>query len=111
MIRRAMEAEGISPSKYWMVPVPDMHIHMLWVARVKGYAPRFDMVCSNESLTRRLFIEAGYNVESIPFHKRDTYSSTEIRDRMLSGKRWEELVPETVAELSRKSAAWKGCVT
>ncbi|MDH5779716.1 MAG: nicotinamide-nucleotide adenylyltransferase [Candidatus Bathyarchaeota archaeon] len=102
MIRRAMEEGGISPSKYWMVPVPDMHIHMLWVARVRGYAPRFDVVCSNEPLTRRLFIEAGYNVEPILFHKRDTYSSTEIRDRMLSGKRWEELVPETVAEFIKE---------
>lgn len=102
MIRRAMEEHGISPSKYWIVPVPDMHIHMLWVAQVMGYTPKFDTVYTNEPLTRRLFIETGYNVEPVSFHKRETYSSTEIRERMLRGKDWEELIPESVAEFIRE---------
>ncbi len=98
MIRRAMEEEGVSPAKYWTVPVPDVHVHMMWVAQVVGYAPKFDIVYTNEPLTRRLFIEAGYKVKPVRFHKRKIYSSTEIRERMLSGEGWEELVPESVAE-------------
>ena len=102
MIRRAMEKERVSPSKYWIIPVPDVHVHMIWVAQVVGYTPKFDVVYTNEPLTRRLFIEAGYNVEPVPFHKRKIYSSTEIRKRMLSGGDWKELAPESVSEFIKE---------
>jgi nicotinamide-nucleotide adenylyltransferase len=102
MIRRAMEKERVSPSKYWIVPVPDVHVHMIWVAQVVGYTPKFDVIYTNEPLTRRLFIEAGYNVAPVPFHKRKIYSSTEIRERMLSGGDWEELAPESVSEFIKE---------
>ncbi len=97
MIRLAMEEEKISPSRYWIVPVPDARVHMVWVAQVIGYTPKFDVVYTNEPLTRRLFIEAGFKVEPVPFHKREVYSSTEIRKRILNRENWEELVPKSVA--------------
>ena len=97
MIRKALEEAGLSYSRFWIVPVPDMHLHMMWVSAVKGYTPSFDVVYSNEPLTRRLFIEAGYKVKAIRFHKRKIYSSTEIRKRMLKDKSWEKLVPKSVA--------------
>jgi len=102
MIRRALTGEGVVSSRYWIIPVPDMHIHMIWVAEVIGYAPKFDTVYTNEPLTRRLFIEKGFKVKPVPFHQREKYSSTEIRERMLSKKNWEELVPETVAQFIKE---------
>ena len=97
MIRKALEEGGIEPLRYWIVPVPDVYMHMIWVAQVIGYSPKFDVVYTNEPLTRRLFIEAGFKVKSVPFHKREVYSATEIRKRMLNGENWEELVPKSVA--------------
>ena len=97
MIRRAMEEGGIQPSKYWILPVPDVYVHMIWVAQVVGYSPKFDVVYTNEPLSRRLFIEAGFKVEAVPFHKRRIYSATEIRKRILNGENWEGLVPKSVA--------------
>lgn len=97
MIRKALEEAGLSYSRFWIVPVPDVHLHMMWVSAVEGYTPSFDVVYSNEPLTRRLFIEAGYEVKAIRFHKRKIYSSTEIRERMLKDKSWEKLVPKSVA--------------
>ncbi|MGB9740683.1 MAG: nicotinamide-nucleotide adenylyltransferase [Candidatus Bathyarchaeia archaeon] len=97
MIRKALEEAEITYSKVWIVPVPDVHLHMMWVSAVEGYAPKFNVVYSNEPLTRRLFIEAGYEVKAIRFYVRKLYSSTEIRERMLKGKSWEELVPKSVA--------------
>ena len=102
MIRRAMEEGGIEPSRYWIVPVPDVHVHMIWVAQVVGYSPKFDVVYTNEPLSRRLFIEAGFKVESVPFHKREVYSATEIRKRMLNEEKWEELVPKSVAHFIKE---------
>lgn len=98
MIRKALESEDISIKRCWIIPVPDVHIHMMWVAEIIGYTPKFDLVYTNEPLTRRLFIEAGFKVRSVPFHKRKIYSATEIRERILSNGSWEELVPESVSQ-------------
>lgn len=98
MIRRALEEAGIPTSRYWIIPIPDLHIHMVWVSEVIGYTPKFDVVYTNEPLTRRLFVEAGFEVRPIPFHERETYSATEIRTRILNGENWEELVPRAIAE-------------
>ncbi|MEM1539014.1 MAG: nicotinamide-nucleotide adenylyltransferase [Candidatus Bathyarchaeia archaeon] len=102
MIRKALDEAGIDYRRVWILPVPDVHIHMVWVSTVEGYTPRFDVVYSNEPLTRRLFIEAGYEVKSIRYHKREVYSATEIRERMLKGENWEELVPKSVAEFIKE---------
>jgi len=97
MIHAALKEAEISIERCWIVPVRDVHVHMLWVAEVVGYTPAFDVVYANEPLTRRLFSEARFKVKSIPFQKRDIYSATEIRERMLTGKNWEALVPKSVA--------------
>jgi nicotinamide-nucleotide adenylyltransferase len=97
MVRKALEEAGIGYSRVWVVPVPDAHLHMMWVSALEGYTPPFDVVYSNEPLTRRLFIEAKYKVKAVRFHERKLYSSTEIRERMLTGKSWEKLVPKGVA--------------
>ena len=98
MIRKALEEEEIQFSRVWIIPVPDVHQHSLWVSQIKGYAPKFDVVYANEPLTRRLFIEAGFKVEPVKFINRDIYLATEIRKRILAGESWEELVPTSVAQ-------------
>ena len=61
MIRKALKEARISSSKYWVIPIRDMHVHMIWVAEVRGHVPLFERVYSNEPLTRRLFEEAGFH--------------------------------------------------
>ena len=102
MICRALKEAGIDCRRVWVVPVPDVNFHVMWVSALKGYTPRFDVVYSNEPLTRRLFIEAEYEVKPIRFHKRKIYSSTEIRERMINEENWESLVPKSVAEFIRE---------
>ena len=98
MIRKALEEAGIKLQKIWIIPVPDVHQHGLWVCQIAGYAPKFDVVYSNEPLTSRLFKEAGFKVKPLPFIKRDIYLATEIRKRMIAGENWKELVPSSVAK-------------
>ena len=98
MIRRALKEAKIDDSRLWVVPVPDVHLHMLWVSALEGYTPRFDVVYSNEPLTRRLFTEAGYKVKSIRFFERKLYTSTLIREKMLKNESWTTLVPKGVAD-------------
>ena len=98
MIRKALEETGIQLQRIWIIPVPDVHQHALWVSQIVGYAPKFDVVYANEPLTSRLFTEAGFKVKPLPFIKREIYLATEIRKRMLAGENWKELVPKSVAQ-------------
>jgi nicotinamide-nucleotide adenylyltransferase len=107
MIRQALQEAQIPLSKCWLIPVPDLHVHMLWVSQVIGYTPKFQIIYTNEPLTKRLFEEAGFNVKPIPFHKRKIYSATEIRNRMLNGKNWKTLVPRAVARNIEKISGVK----
>ena len=99
MIRNAMQEAKLSLSKLWIVPVPDVHLHMLWVSEVEGYTPKFNICFSNEPLTKRLFSEAGYQVTNIEFFDRKQYVSTLIREKMLQGdSSWKLLVSKSVAD-------------
>lgn len=97
MVRRALEESGVDSKRVWIVPVPDVHLHMMWVSSVEGYTPHFDVVYSNEPLTRRLFMESGYEVKPIRLFERKEYSSTEIREKMVKDQDWEKFVPKSVA--------------
>jgi nicotinamide-nucleotide adenylyltransferase len=98
MIRKALEEAKLDCQRLWIVPVPDVHLHMMWVSALEGYTPEFDVVFSNEPLTRRLFREAGYKIKAIKFYDRKVFSSTQIRQKILEGGSWKKLVPKSVAD-------------
>jgi nicotinamide-nucleotide adenylyltransferase len=102
MTRHALQETGADLNKVWIVPVPDVHLHMLWVSAVEGYTPKFNKLYSNEPLTRRLFMEAGYTVENIDLFERQTHSSTLVREKMLKDENWTTLVPKSVADFINK---------
>jgi len=97
MVRRALEEAKIDGNRVWIVPVPDVRLHMMWVSALEGYTPKFQVVFSNEPLTHRLFMEAGYNVKKVEFYDRKVYSSTQIREKMIRDESWEKLIPKSVA--------------
>lgn len=99
MIVNALEWAGIKREKFLVIPIPDIHMHSIWVKHVVSLTPSFQAVFTNEPLTKRLFEEDGrFKVFPIPFFKRDLYSATEIRRRIILGDTWEELVPKPVAD-------------
>lgn len=102
MIRAALDEINIETSRYYLIPVPDSPVHSLWVYQVITYCPPFDIVYSNEALTRRLFKEAGRVIRSIPMHKRKIYLATEVRKRILADENWWELVPKSVIRIIEK---------
>jgi nicotinamide-nucleotide adenylyltransferase len=97
MVRQALLESEVDDSTFWIVPVPDVHLHMLWVSAVEGYTPKFNVVYSNEPLTKRLFMEAGYEVKTIPLFERKVYTSTVVREKMVKDDSWIELVPKSIA--------------
>jgi nicotinamide-nucleotide adenylyltransferase len=102
MIRLALEEIEAEFSRIWIIPVPDVHQHSLWVSQIVCYSPNFDFVYANEPLTKRLFTEAEFKVKHLPFIKRNLYSASEIRKRILDRKDWEKLVPSSVSKFIKK---------
>ncbi len=96
MIRLALDEAGISNDKYYVIPIPDSRYHSTWVSIVKMLIPKFDVVYSNDPLTRILMQENGYEVEHIPYFQREVYTGEEFRNRVVSNGEWEELVPRAV---------------
>ncbi|OGS62160.1 MAG: nicotinamide-nucleotide adenylyltransferase [Euryarchaeota archaeon RBG_19FT_COMBO_69_17] len=95
MIKRALDDEGIHD--YHIVPIPDTHVHSVWVSHIRSLVPHFDVVVTNSDLVVRLFREHGLKVLSPPLVDRARLSGTEVRERILKGKGWEALVPPAVA--------------
>ena len=102
MIKGALDANGVDPSKWMAVPIVDADSHSLWVSSVVSMVPKFDVVFTNDALTFLLFKEEGMEVRAVPYLERSKYSATNVRDRILERKDWESLVPPEVAKLVKK---------
>jgi len=97
MITRTLLFEKVS--RCWVIPIPDINVHAVWVSHVESLLPRFEQVYSNDPLTRVLFEEAGYEVPELPFFNRGSLEGSEIRRRMLAGEDWKGLVPVPVLKV------------
>ena len=97
MINNSLRDEGIS--NYSIVPMEDLNRFSVWVAHVVSMAPPFKRVYTNNPMTKRLFMEAGFEVRNSPLYNRDVYSGTEIRRRIVAGEEWRSLVPKAVSDV------------
>ena len=97
MISDTLRDAGITNA--YIVPIEDLNRYSVWVSHVVSMSPPFSVVYSNNSLTRRLFYEAGYEIRDSPLYNRSVYSGTEVRRRMMNDEDWKALVPRTVADV------------
>jgi nicotinamide-nucleotide adenylyltransferase len=86
-------------TKHYVIPIEDIQRNSLWVSHVKSMVPPFEIAYTNNPLVIELLTEAGIEVRQSPLFKRNNYSGTEIRRRMLKGEKWEHFVPERVVEI------------
>ncbi len=97
MIHAAATEKGIDVR---ILPLPDINRYAVWVAHVVSLAPPFDVVCTNNPLTDRLFREAGYRVEPQKMFDRHRFEGARIRRMMIEGDTgWKELVPPAAVEV------------
>jgi nicotinamide-nucleotide adenylyltransferase len=78
---------------YTIEEIPDFGDDEKWLDYIKDKI-QFDVVYTNGPNERKIFIEAGFEVEDVPFFNREEYSATEIRRRMTEGGDWIGLVPD-----------------
>ncbi|MHA1771398.1 MAG: nicotinamide-nucleotide adenylyltransferase [Candidatus Thorarchaeota archaeon] len=102
LIKRALLDEGLPLERIDIVPVPDIHIHPLWVAHLRSFVPYFEKAYTHNPLVRRLFVDAGFEVGETTLLSRDTHSGKHVRDLIREGGEWEPLVPSGVVELIKQ---------
>jgi nicotinamide-nucleotide adenylyltransferase len=98
MVSGALEEFDI---EHYVIPIEDIQRNSLWVSHVKSMVPSFEIAYTNNPLVIELLNEAGIEVKQSPLFKRNSYSGTEIRRRMLKGEKWEQFVPKKVIEIIR----------
>ena len=74
--------------------IPDLDNHIKWIEKIDSIVPKFDLVFSNDELTKHLYSKTSVQVTSIPFLKRDELSGTNIRNLIIGDQKWDDLVPE-----------------
>mgnify|MGYP002761249881 CR=1 FL=1 len=83
----------------YAVPIEDLNRNSVWVSHVQSMSPRFDVAFSNNPLVVRLFEEADVDVKGSPMFRREVLEGAELRERMIHGRDWVDLVPETVVDV------------
>ena len=96
MIHETLKTENLPLEKIFCIPVYDIFRNPVWVSHVQSFTPSFSIVFTNNSLIKRLFTEAGYQVKSSKLVKRSSYKGSNIRQLMIEGAKWEHLVPLSV---------------
>ncbi len=74
--------------------IPDLEHHIKWIEMIDTIVPEFDIIFTNDPITKKLYSERGIKVIPIPFTNRDRLSGTNIRDLIVSDQKWENLVPK-----------------
>jgi nicotinamide-nucleotide adenylyltransferase len=100
MIKDTLDSDGeIDVRRILIIPVPDVNVHMMWTRQIDMLVPKYDMVFANDPFTLLLFRERGIRTIEVPFVKRDEMAATEVRKRMVSDEKWQDLVPLPVARV------------
>lgn len=98
MIKKSLAENGIDDI-YYIIPIEDIERNSIWVSHLDSMTPPFDVVYSNNALVSRLCKERGFEVRHSPLFKREKYSGTEIRRRILENEEWRSLVPNGTEEV------------
>ena len=100
MIEKTLDNTGIQ--NYRIISLTDIHDPPNWVDHVLKIVNDFNVVISNNFLTKKLFSEKGYIVKGTSIFEKEKFSGKEIRRRMSKNKRWEELVPKEVVKIIKE---------
>ena len=100
MIQGSLESQIRKRTSIHMIP--DLHNHKRWVEMIQERLPAFEVVFTNDPVTRSLYLQRGTRVYGIPFLDRPALSGTAIRSGMRSGRPWAHLVPPGTARTIRQ---------
>jgi len=96
ILKKVLASLGVNKNKYKIVSLPDIPTNSAWASYVAKKVGKFDEVLTANNLTKMLFEDCGYSVVTNPLYRRKVCSGTEIRNRILRGRKWDFIVPAEV---------------
>jgi len=103
MIKETLDVDvEIDIKKILIIPVPDVDVHSMWKEQVDMLVPKYDIVFANDKFTLLLFKEKSVMTIEAPLVKRGELAATVVRKRMVSGGKWQELVPGPVTKVIKE---------
>ncbi len=103
MIESSLDGETLQ--RVGIYEIPDLGDHKKWAESIKTIVPEFDVVFTNDKVTRHIYSRRGITVLPIPFESRDSLSGTSIREKITDGGNWEDCVPDGTRGVLAKSGA------
>ena len=85
--------------------IPDVDNHIRWIEKIDTIVPKFDIIFSNDDLTKHLYSKRKIQVLTIPFLNRKSLSGTNIRDLIICDQKWDHLVPNGTRNFLEKTNA------
>ena len=85
--------------------IPDLDNHVKWIEKIDTIVPKFDIIFSNDELTKHLYSKRNVQVIAIPFLNRNVLSGTNIRDLIISDQKWDNLVPQGTRNFLKNTSA------
>ena len=85
--------------------IPDVDNHIRWIEKIDTIVPKFNIIFSNDDLTKHLYSKRNIPVLSIPFLNRESLSGTNIRDLIVSDQKWDDLVPNGTRNFLERTGA------
>ena len=103
--------KGFVHKDFYIVPVEDVDSNSIWVSHVETLVPKFDVVYTNNPLVGTLFSDKGYKIASTSLYDRSELSGTNIREKMLKGEQWTQLVPVQISRYIKQIGGVKRITT
>ncbi|MCL4517699.1 MAG: nicotinamide-nucleotide adenylyltransferase [Thaumarchaeota archaeon] len=82
--------------------VPNIENNALWVSLLKSCVPPFEVVFTNNPLTRKLFFQGDVPVKTTPWSRRAYWSATHVRNVLRSGRSCNGLLSPSVIRLMQE---------
>ena len=103
--RREMILSSIDPSivnRIKIFNIPDVDNHEKWTFEIDQIVPKYDVVFTNDEFTKTLFEKRQINVIQVMLKDREKFSGTNIRQLILDGESWQDLVPQGTRKVLNK---------
>lgn len=108
MIHDTLVYEAMDLSRIHIIPLSNIENNSMWLAYLQSMTPEFNVIYSgnefvstlaSDSIGYRKKSELNLEVRRPIFNKKEMYNGENIRNLIISGKKWQHLVPKQVIDV------------
>lgn len=99
MLEAFLRHEHMQEKAQAIVPLADNASDALWLENLQKNIRNIDVVIGNNDWVNGIFEKIHTPILRVPYYKRYLFEGQKIRQLMQEGKKWEDRVPEYLADL------------